>query len=124
MLMSDGLIVLSGVFIFGVNTLMYAIIAIYLVGLLTDRVLLGISDSKAFYIIAVEEERIREYVLKELGHGVTIFDTKGGFMKEKQKLLFCVVPTKEYYRLKMGIHEIDPKAFFVATDAYEVSGGE
>ena len=45
-------------------------------------------------------------------------------MKEKQKLLFCVIPTKEYYRLKEGIHEIDPKAFFVATDAYEVSGGE
>ena len=91
---------------------------------MTDKVLLGISDSKAFYIIAEEEEKIREYVLKELGHGVTIFDTKGGFMKEKQKLLFCVIPTKEYYRLKMGIHEIDPKAFFVATDAYEVSGGE
>lgn len=124
MLMSDGLIVLSGVFIFGVNKLMYAIIVIYLVGLLTDKVLLGISDSKAFYIIAEEEEKIREYVLKELGHGVTIFDTKGGFMKEKQKLLFCVIPTKEYYRLKEGIHEIDPKAFFVATDAYEVSGGE
>ena len=118
-LMSDGLIVA-----FGINKLMYAIIVIYLVGILTDKVLLGISDSKAFYIIAEEEEKIREYVLEELGHGVTIFDTKGGFTKEKQKLLFCVVPTKEYYRLKAGIHEIDPKAFFVVTDAYEVSGGE
>ena len=36
----------------------------------------------------------------------------------------CVLPTKDYYKLKSGIHEIDNEAFFVATDAYEVFGGE
>lgn len=124
MLMSDGLIVLSGVTVFGINKLMYAIIVVYLIGMLTDRVLLGISDSKAFYIIAEKEEEIRNYVLNELGHGVTIFDAKGGYTKEKEKLLLCVVPTNEYYRLKEGIREIDKKAFFVVMDAYEVFGGE
>lgn len=124
MLMSDGLIVLSGVTIFGVNKLMYAIIVVYLIGILTDRVLLGISNSKAFYIIAEKEEEIRNYVLNELGHGVTIFDAKGGYSREKEKVLLCVVPTDEYYRLKEGIYEIDQKAFFVVMDAYEVFGGE
>lgn len=124
MLMSDGLIVLSGVTIFGVNKLMYAIIVVYLIGMLTDRVLLGISNSKAFYIIAEKEEEIRNYVLNELGHGVTIFDAKGGYSKEKEKVLLCVVPTDEYYRLKEGIHEMDQNAFFVVMDAYEVIGGE
>ena len=65
-----------------------------------------------------------EYVLKELGHGVTIFAAKGGFSKEKQNVLFCVIPTKDYFKLKEGIHSIDKEAFFVATDAYEVLGGE
>ncbi len=124
MLMSDGVIVLSGVTIFGVNKLMYAIIVVYIIGILTDRVLLGISNSKAFYIVAEKEEEIRNYVLNELGHGVTIFDAKGGYSKEKEKVLLCVVPTDEYYRLKEGIHEIDQKAFFVVMDAYEVFGGE
>ncbi len=124
MLMCDGLIVILGVFVFGVNKLMYAIIVVYIVGLLTDKVLLGISDSKAFYIVAEKDEEIRKYVLEELGHGVTIFDAKGGYTKEKQKLLLCVVPTNEYYELKEGIREIDNKAFFVITDAYEVFGGE
>ena len=124
MLMSDGLIVLGGVTVFGVNKLMYAIIVVYLIGMLTDRVLLGISNSKAFYIIAEKQEEIRNYILNELGHGVTIFDAKGGYSMEKEKVLFCVVPTDEYYRLKEGIHEIDQKAFFVVMDAYEVFGGE
>ena len=124
MLMSDGLIVLSGVFVFGVNKLMYALITIYIIGMLTDKVLLGISDSKAFYIVTEEDEKVREYVLNYLNHGVTIFNARGGFTKEKQKVLMTVVPTKEYFKLKEGIHEIDKSAFFVVMDAYEVFGGE
>lgn len=124
MLMSDGLIVLLGTFFFGVNKLMYAIIVIYIIGLITDKVLLGISNSKAFYIITNEDKQIRNYILNELHHGVTIFNVRGGYTMEKDEVILCVVPTREYYRLKEGIHEIDPNAFFVVTDAYEVMGGE
>ena len=44
--------------------------------------------------------------------------------KQKNPILFTVVPTKEYYKLKAGINEIDKDAFFTAVDAYEVLGGE
>ena len=46
------------------------------------------------------------------------------YSNTKQKVIFCVIPTKDYFKLKAGIHLIDPSAFFVATDAYEVLGGE
>ena len=35
----------------------------------------------------------------------------------------CIIPTKEYFLVKEGIKKIDPEAFFLVTDAYEVSGG-
>lgn len=124
MLMSDGIIVLSGVTVFGVNKLMYAIIVVYLIGIMTDKVLLGISDSKAFYIVTEKEEEIKDYILNQLGHGITVFNAKGGYSMENRQVLLCVVPTNEYFRLKEGIHTIDEKAFFVITDAYEVFGGE
>lgn len=124
MLMSDGLIVLCGGLLFGIVKLMYAFIVLYAISLFTDKVMLGISDSKAFYIIAENYEDIKRYILNELGHGVTVFDGKGGFTREKQRILFCVIPTKDYFKLKEGIREIDSNAFFVATDAYEVLGGE
>ena len=120
----DGLILLSGTFIFGINNFMYALIVLYLLSLLTDRVLLGISDSKAFYIVTDKENEVKDFVLNNLSHGVTIFEAKGGYKNKKQKVLFCVIPTKEYFKLKAGISEIDHDAFFVVTDAYEVYGGE
>ena len=124
MIICDGTIVLLSGFIFGVNHLLYSIIVLYLISYMSDRVILGISDSKAFYIITDEEVKIKEYIIKYLGHGVTIFKAKGGYKKEKETVLMCVLPTKDYYKLKEGINEIDPEAFFVVTDAYEVFGGE
>lgn len=124
LLFTDGTIVLLSSFVFGTNKLLYSIIALYIISLISDRVILGISDSKAFYIVTDEEQAIKEYILKYLNHGVTVFKAKGGFAKEKQTVLMCVLPTKDYYRLKEGISEIDPDAFFVVTDAYEVFGGE
>lgn len=124
MLCTDGTITLSSALVFGSNKLMYAIIVLYIVSIMSDRVILGVSDSKAFYIITDEEKAIKDYILKYLNHGVTVFNAKGGYAKEKQNVLMCVLPTKDYYRLKEGILELDPDAFFVVTDAYEVFGGE
>lgn len=124
MLLSDGSIVLLSAIVFGPTKVMYSIIILYITSLISDRVILGVSDSKAFYIITDKEEEIKEYILKVLNHGVTIFNAKGGYAKEKQTVLMCVLPTKDYYRLKSGINELDKEAFFVVTDAYEVFGGE
>ncbi len=121
---SNGLILLCGTFVFGVNNFMYGVIILYIISMLTDKVLLGISDSKAFYIVTEKEEQVKEYILNNLSHGVTIFQARGGYDNKKQKVLFCVIPTKEYFKLKEGIAAIDQKAFFVVTDAYEVYGGE
>ena len=124
MLMSDGLIVLSSAFFFGINHMMYSILMLYIISLISDKVILGISDSKNFFIVTEKEEEVREYILKVLGHGVTIFKAKGGKHKENETVLMVVLPTKDYYKLKEGIKEIDNEAFYIITDTYEVFGGE
>lgn len=124
MLVTDGAIVLLGAFLFGWNKFMYAIIILYIISILTDKVLIGISSSKAFYIITEKPDEISSYVINELNHSVTEFNAKGVYNNEKTKVLFTVIPTKEYYKFKEGIEEIDKNAFFTVIDAYEVSGGE
>ncbi|MBQ2639696.1 MAG: YitT family protein [Bacilli bacterium] len=123
-LLTDGLIVLLSAFIFGPIRLMYSIIILYLTSIMSDRIILGISDSKAFYIITKENKKVKEYILKYLSHGVTVFNATGGYNNNKENVLMCVLPTKDYYKLKEGIHTIDKDAFFVVTDSYEVVGGE
>jgi uncharacterized membrane-anchored protein YitT (DUF2179 family) len=124
MLMSDGLIVLSSAYFFGINHMMYSILMLYIISMISDRVLLGISDSKAFFIVTEKEEEVRKYILEVLGHGVTIFKAKGGKHKENEHVLMVALPTKDYYKLKEGIKRIDKEAFYIITDTYEVFGGE
>lgn len=116
-------VLIAGVF-FGSTNVMYAIILIYLNSIIINKVLLGISNNKAFYIITSEEDQIKNYIISTLGHSVTVFDVKGGFLNKKNKVVLTVVPSREYYRVTEGIKIIDKDAFFVVTDAYEVVGAK
>ncbi len=118
------IVVLIGGFYFGFNMVLYALVIIYISSFVIDKVILGISNNKAFYITTTEDEKVRDYLINTLHHTVTIFDVKGGFLEKKRRVLLAVIPTRDYFRLKEGIKEIDPHAFFVVTDAYEVKGGK
>jgi len=124
MFLTDGLIVTSSIFVFGFTRSLYAIMVLYIITVMTDRVILGVSKSKAFYIVTDKTEEVKSFIIKELGHSVTMFDAIGGFKGKDKKVIFCVIPTREYFKLKEGINKIDSESFFVVTDSYEVVGGE
>lgn len=124
MFFTDGIIVGISFFVFGFQKFMYSVISIYLISVMTDKVILGISQSKAFYIITDYETEVKKFILNYLSHGVTILDGRGGYTGDRQKVIMCIIPTKEYFVAKEGIKKIDPNAFFLVTDAYEVAGGE
>lgn len=119
----NALVVIAGGFFFGWTMVLYAVIVLYINSLIIDKVLIGISKNKAFYIITSEEAKVKDYIINQLKHSITIFDVKGGFLKTKNKVIMAVVPTREYFKVTEGIKEIDNEAFFVVCDAYQVEGG-
>lgn len=124
MLIIESIIILISGFVFGINIMLYSIITIYLSSMVIDKVMIGISRNKSFYIITSKSDEVTDYIIKTLKHGVTHIEGKGAFTNEKKDLLLTVIPTNEYYKLKVGIKKIDAKAFFVVSDSYEVGGGE
>jgi len=123
MIFTDGIIILTSLLIFDFSVFIYSIISLYIISFMTDKVILGISQSKAFYIITSHESLIKQFLNYKLGHGITILEGQGGYTGHYQKVIMCIIPTKEYFLVKEGIKKIDPEAFFLVTDAYEVSGG-
>lgn len=123
MYFTDFIIIIFSLFVFDLPTFVYSVLNLYIVSLITDKVVLGISSSKAFYIITEHETEIKKYITQNLSHGVTVLEARGGYTGNVEKVIMCIIPTKEYYVFKEGIKMIDENAFFVVTDAYEVSGG-
>ena len=123
MIFTDGVIIVSSLFVFGWQKFIYSIINMYIISVMTDKVILGISSSKTFYIITEREDEVKKSILDYLSHGITVLEARGGYTNSKQKVIMCTIPTKEYFKAKEGIHAIDKEAFFIVTDAYEVYGG-
>lgn len=123
-LVINAIVIILGGYFFGSANAMYAMIFLYISNIVMDKVLLGISNNKAFYIITSEEEMIKQYIIERLHHNVTTFDVKGGFLEKKRKVLLSVIPSREYFKVTEGIKMIDKEAFFVVTDSYEVIGGK
>ncbi len=120
----EGVIILLGLLVFGWQSFIYSILVLAVMSVITDKVLIGISQYKTFQIVTTKEKEVKEFLLNQLRHGVTEIEGKGAYTGHKQKMLLSTLPTKEYFLAKEGILMIDPHAFFIVTDAYEVRGGE
>ena len=104
----------------GLEVALYSLIVISIIRNMTTKVKVGISDSKAFYIITTKEKEIKQYLLEELHQDLTLFDAEGGYTKKKSKIIMSVISTKDYFKVKEGIKHIDSNAFISITDSYEV----
>ncbi len=122
MLYVDILVILIGKLVFSWEIFMYAILVAYLIEVATDKILLGISNSKAFYIVADtnKEETIKDFLNALPGVGCTVMDASGGYTNNKQSLILAVVPTKSYFIIKEGLKEIDKNIFYLVCDSYQV----
>lgn len=123
-LIINGIVVLLGGIFLDWTNVLYAIIIVFINSLMIDKVMSGSSQNKAFYIITKKPVIVKKYIIESLNYGVTLFKVQGGFLDKKEDVLMTVIPTRDYFRLTEGIKPIDPEAFFVAMDAYEVKGGK
>lgn len=117
-LFTNILIIILSSFIFGFDKCIYAAIGLYITSYIADKIMLGISSNKAFYIVTNKYKDIKEYIINDLGHTVTVVNVKGGYSSKGKKMLLCVVSTNEYIKMRDVIREIDKDAFFLITDSY------
>ena len=122
-LIVNGIIVIIGKIVFSWDIVLYAILVSYLISVFTDKVLLGISKCKAFYIFTDKKkcDIVKKYLLSIDGVGTTIIDAEGGYSNNDEALLLAVVPSRSYFVVKDGLREIDRDMFFLVCDSYEVS---
>lgn len=118
----DGFIVFLGAFVFGVSKVLYAIIAIFVIGKVSDRIIEGLKFSKAAFVITADYERVAKELMNELNRGVTGISIRGMYSGGERKMLFCVVSKKQIVALKELVSQVDPGAFVVVTDVREVLG--
>lgn len=118
----DGIIVLTGAYIFGIKYALYAIVSIYLVAKISDSMIEGVKYSKLAYIISDKNDEIAKVIMQRLNRGATGLYGEGMYSNKEKKILFCVVSKKEIVLVKEIVHKVDHKAFVIVNDVREVLG--
>lgn len=118
----DALVVLCGLYVFGLRAALYAIVAIFITTKVSDALMEGFKFSKAAFIITDHYELVAKRILQEMDRGVTGLLAKGMYSGADKCVLYCVVSQKEIVQVKEIVAETDPEAFVIVSDAREVLG--
>ncbi len=118
----DGLVILSALFVFDVQAVLFALIALYLTSRMVDTVQVGPESSKNVMIISNDYKKIREQIISDLDLGATLISIEGGLNLEEKKMIMVVIQEDQFIALKQAILDIDEEAFVVVTSAHEVVG--
>ncbi len=116
-------IILISAFVFNIPCVLMSIFVIYVSNKITNAVLFGVSTSKMVYVISKEKKEIEEYILDKYKTGATEIKVHGGLFEKRKQMLLCVVHNAQYSKFKETVLKLDPDAFLVSNNCYEVSGG-
>ena len=121
-LLVDTVVILGAGFVFGWKAALYAMIALYVSGLVAEATLEGGGTVRTALIITSEPETISARVLDELERGITVLEGKGAYTGAERPVLYCVITRSEVATLKAIVNEVDPRAFMVIGVAHEALG--
>jgi uncharacterized membrane-anchored protein YitT (DUF2179 family) len=119
---SNLLVIAVSLFFFPVNTGLYTIISMFVLGKTVDSVITGLNTNKSVIIISDQAAQISDQIIRELHRGVTFFAGHGAYSNTQKTVINCVINRFELARLKDIVVKIDPGAFMYVSDASEVLG--
>jgi len=116
------LIMIIAAFFFGLKLAVLTLIAMFIGAQITDKVVEGFNNKKSIHIISYNSEKIIESIIQEVGRGATILRGVGAYTRQDKQVIFVVVNLTQITQIKQLVHDADPDAFMIVTDATEVLG--
>lgn len=120
--LTDGIIIFLGIYKFGILKGTFALVIMYLTGVIVDIVVTGGKSKKSLQIITSQSVAMKEMIYNLINRGVTETTVYGGYTLTEKKLLLCVLNNREYIKIKEEIYKIDPEAFLFLNSVNEVQG--
>lgn len=119
---ADFLVVILSGLTFGISTALYSIVCIFLNGILIDKVIEGFTSVKAVMVFSTSSEEIKDYIIKKIDRGCTVFQGQGGFTGKSNKIVYSVMDRTQLIKLRTYIKKHHPDSFIIVSEAHEVLG--
>lgn len=113
-------VALSSGLVYDAKTVVLSILGTYLNGIILDRFIFGFTIKKRVCVISEKEEEIRQYIIRNLHSGATIYQAQGAYHLEPKKEIITIVDKNEYLKLMNFLDKVDPNAFVTVYDVNKI----
>ena len=118
MSLSGMCVALSAAIVYDKKTVVLSILGTYFNGIILDHFIFDNINKRRVCIITEKEEELRQFIIKDLHSGATIYEAIGAYNFEKHNEIITIVDKSEYQKLMNFINRIDSNAFITV---YNVS---
>lgn len=101
---------------------LYGYLNLYLQTRAIDLVLEGLSYTRALFIVTNSADQVARAITSAMNRGATVLNATGAYSRERKDMVFSVMAKREVSRAREIVRGIDPGAFVIITDVYEVLG--
>lgn len=116
-------IVVLSAFFLGINVAMYAVVTMYISMKVGDAVIYGFNEKLVQLEILTESSKeLSDYVMNEMGRGVSSMSIVGEYTGDKRKQLRIICSPKESFLIKKFLAKTDPNAFVSVVEINTVWG--
>ena len=116
------LLLLSSMFFLDVERALYSLAMLFVSAMVMDYFLSLFNQRKMVLVISDYPEEIAEAVLHRIHRGVTYLSGQGAFTGRPKKILLTVVNNIQLKRLEEVVYTIDPAAFTIVGNTFNVLG--
>lgn len=113
-------VALSSGLVYDAKTVVLSILGTYLNGIILDRFIFGFTIKKRVCVISEKEEKIRQYIIRNLHSGATIYQAQGAYHLEPKKETITIVDKNEYLKLMNFLDKVGPNAFVTVYDVNKI----
>ncbi len=118
MSLSGMCVALSAAIVYDKKTVVLSILGTYFNGIILDHFIFDNNKKRRVCIITEKEEELRQFIIKDLHSGATIYEAIGAYNFEKHNEIITIVDKSEYQKLMNFINREDSNAFITV---YNVS---
>lgn len=102
--------------------ILYSMIAIFISSWVMNSFASMFNERKVAMIISNQPEEIARRIMSTLHRGVTFLSGKGGYSKKDKLLVITVVHNYQLKRLEETVFAVDPNAFVIIENTFNVLG--
>lgn len=111
MSLSGMCVALSAALVYDKKTVVLSVLGTYFNGLVLDHFIFNHNVKRRVCIITKKEEELRQFIIRDLHSGATIYESIGAYNMEKRNEIITIVDKGEYQKLMNYMNREDPKAF-------------